>query len=231
MYIRGECVAGKTKEIYKRFRQQCEMKNGKPVRCQRRKKTNPTAEDVQKYNAIIRERKVIRKANANFGKGDLYLTLTYPRGSRPTPERARKNLKNFQDCLRRRYRKAGQELKWMACTEIGSRGGIHHHMLLNQYDNLREISELWERYGGYAHIQFVRGNNLAKLASYISKNEYSCSRNLVDPKEKTRKVKANSWKENPVIPDGWMLDKDSVVTGINPVTGHGYQFYRLVQIE
>lgn len=122
-------------------------------------------------------------------------------------------------------------MKWIACTEIGSRGGIHHHMLLNQYDDVREIAELWERYGGYAHIQFVRGNNLAKLALYIAKNEYSCSRNLIDPPERMKKVKANSWRDDPVVPAGWMLDKDSLVTGINPVTGHGYQFYRLVQLE
>lgn len=231
MYLRGERIAGKTKEVHKRFVYQCEMKDGKPVRCRRKEKINPTPEAMRKYNQQLRERKFIRKANANFGKGDLYLTLTYPRECRPTPEKARRNLKNFQDCLRRRYRKAGKELKWMACTEIGSRGGIHHHMLVNEYDDIRGISDLWERYGGYAHIQFVRGNNLAKLASYIAKSEYSCSRNLIDPPEKTKKVKANSWRDDPVVPRGWMLDKDSLVTGINPVTGHGYQFYRLVQLE
>lgn len=231
MYLRGEWTAGKTKEIYKRFVYACEMKDGKPVRCRRKEKSNPTPENVRKYNQQLRERRLIRKANANFGKGDLYLTMTYPRGCRPTPEKARRNLRNFLDCLRRRYRKSGQEMKWIACTEIGSRGGIHHHMLINQYEDVREIAELWEHYGGYAHIQFIRGNNLAKLASYIAKNEYSCSRNLIDTPERKKKVKANSWRNDPVVPAGWMLDKDSMVTGINPVTGHGYQFYRLVQLE
>ena len=231
MYLRGEWTAGKTKEIYKRFVYACEMKDGKPVRCRRKEKSNPTPENVRKYNQQLRERRLIRKANANFGKGDLYLTLTYPRERRPSPEKARKDIENFRACLRRRYRKSGQEMKWIACTEIGSRGGIHHHMLINQYEDVREIAELWEHYGGYAHIQFIRGNNLAKLASYIAKNEYSCSRNLIDPPERKKKVKANSWRNDPVVPAGWMLDKESMVTGINPVTGHGYQFYRLVQLE
>lgn len=231
MYKQTTYHAGKTREIYKRYNYPCEMKNGKPVRSRRKEKQHPTQEAVRKYNEQVRLRKVIRKVNANFSKGDLYLTMTYPRERRPTPEQAEKNVKNFRECLRRKYRKAGKELKWMGCTEIGGRGGIHHHMLLNAYDNIREISDLWERYGGYAHIQFVRGNNLAKLASYISKYEYSCSRNLIEPKEVTKKVKANSWREDPVIPKGWMLDKESLVTGINPVTGHGYQFYRLVQLE
>ena len=231
MYKQTVYLAGKTKEYYKRYTYLCEMQNGRPVRKKRKEKQNSTPESVQRYNQQLKQRRVIRKINANFEQGDIYLTLTYPRSERPTAERAKRNMKNFISCLRGRYRKAGKDLKWFGCTEIGKRGGIHHHMLINQYDDVREIAELWERYGGYAHIQFVRGNNLAKLATYIAKNEYSCSRNLVEATEKTKKMKANRWRDNPVVPPGWMLDKESFITGINPVTGCGYQFYRIVQLE
>ena len=92
-------------------------------------------------------------------------------------------------------------------------------------------------------MQTLYGENFEKLASYIAKSEtkqqagaggkstYSCSRNLVEPLEKIKRVKATSWRDEPAIPKGWALDKGSLTVGINPFTGFGYQFYRLVQLE
>lgn len=90
-------------------------------------------------------------------------------------------------------------------------------------------------------MQTLYGENFENLASYMAKcetkqqaggkNTYSCSRNLIEPPEKIRKVKADSWREMPTIPKGWVLDKDSLIVGINPFTGFGYQFYRMIQIE
>ena len=241
MYIRGDCRAGKTWEIYKRYQQPCRIENGKVIKQKRKAREKPTADAVQKYNEKLKIRKLTRKINANFVEGDLYLTLTYPRDGRPDPAQAHKNLKNFTEALRRRYKKQGIEFKWVSCTEIGSRGGIHHHMIIPYIDDVRQITELWRRYGGHTRIQTLYGSNYEKLASYIAKCEtksesggkstYSCSRNLTDPPEKVRKVKADSWQMNPVVPAGWILEKDSLEIGINPFTGYGYQFYRLVQLE
>ena len=239
MYIRGDRRAGKTWEIYKRYQQPCRIENGKVVKQKRKAREKPTAEAVQRYNEKMKLRRLTRKINANFTYGDLYLTLTYPRDRRPDPVQAQKNIKNFIEALRRRYRKKGVEFKWVACTEIGSRGGIHHHMILPYIDDVRQITDLWRRYGGHTRMENLYGQTYGKLAAYIAKcatkqgagSTYSCSRNLLDPPEKTKKVKANSWQENPVIPAGWMMDKESLEIGVNPFTGYGYQFYRLIQLE
>lgn len=243
MYSETIYDAGKTQEHYKRYNYPCEMQNGKPVRRHRGPRQNSTPEDVQKYNEIIRERRVIRKMNANFKEGDLFLTLTYPSrwtmgDEYPTLEQAERNLENYREALRRLYKKHGIEFKWMASTEIGKLGAIHHHIILPEIECSHTVIKKWKRYGGRAFLELAVGNDLKRLATYIAKSDtkqgkthYSCSRNLVEPKERTRKVKSNSWRDNPVVPRGWILDKDSLVTGINPVTGHGYQFYRLVQLE
>ena len=153
MYVRGDCRAGKTWEVYKRYQQPCKIVNGRVVKQKRRKREKPTKETVQRYNEKMKIRKLTRKINANFVTGDLYITLTYCREKRPDPQQA----------------------------------------------------------GG--------------------KSTYSCSRNLVEPPEKIKRVKAAGWRDEPAIPKGWALDKDSLTVGINPFTGFGYQFYRLVQIE
>lgn len=240
MYVRGDCRAGKTWEVYKRYQQPCKIVNGRVVKQQRRKREKPTKETVQRYNEKMKIRKLTRKINANFVTGDLYITLTYCRDKRPDPQQASKNLKNFLASLRRRFAKAEQEFKWIACTEVGSRGGIHHHVIIPYIDG-RLVSQLWRRYGGNTHMQTLYGENFGNLASYIAKHDtkqqaggkstYSCSRNLVEPPEKIKRVKATSWRDEPAIPKGWALDKDSLTVGINPFTGFGYQFYRLVQIE
>lgn len=241
MYVRGDRICGKTWEVYKRNRCQSKIVNGKIVKRERGERAHPTKEEVQRYNQKLRERKLTRKLNANFTEGDLYLTLTYTREKRPNAADAEKNLRKFLACLKRMYKKTGTELKWVATTEIGSRGGIHHHLVIPYYADVREIEKKWRRYGGHVKMQTLYGQNYKKIATYIAKSEtktgtasrstYSCSRNLVEPPEKIKRVKATSWRDEPAIPKGWTLDKDSLTVGINPFTGFGYQFYRLVQIE
>lgn len=241
MYIRGDRICGRTWEVYKRNRYQSEIKDGKIVKRKRGDRVQATKEEVQRYNQKMRERKLTRKLNANFAEGDLYLTLTYTRDNRPSPADAEKNLRKFIACLKRIYRKTDTEFKWVATTEIGTRGGIHHHLVIPYYADVREIEQKWRRYGGHVKMQTLYGQNFERIATYIAKtntkdgtasrSSYSCSRNLIDPPEKRKKVKANSWREMPTVPKGWALEKDSLVIGVNPVTGHGYQFYRLIQIE
>lgn len=240
MYDQSEWRTETTRDVYKRHRYVCRMEGNKVVR-HRGRKERPTPAAMAEYNKKIAQRKLTRKINANFHKGDLYLTLTYPREGRPTPERAQKDLNNCIDRLRRRFKKEGKTLKWVARTEIGSRGGIHHHMII-PFTDIRMIQEMWSRYGGHVSFQTLRGNDFSKLAAYFLKpsgtegipgvsQQYRCSRNLIEPKEHRKKVKANSWKEEPVVPAGWYLDKDSLDTGINPITGYGYQYYRLIKLE
>lgn len=256
MYIQGTRVItdadGKAtiKEIHKRYNFPCEMQNGKPVRRKRGKREKPTAAAVRRYNAIRAQRKLIRKINANFQKGDLYLTLTYPAGCRPGRKQAEKDVTNFIKALRRRFRANGRELKWIARTELGEQGAIHHHVIVPKTD-AQAVETVWNRIGGgHVHFRSMYGHDFSLLATYFCKPEpenaaqltllpeeekvrlnYRCSRNLFEPQEYKKTCKANSWRNEPFVPAGWYLDKNSYVQGINPITGHGYQYYRLIRLE
>lgn len=235
MYIRTEYAAGNVKEIQKSHRFPCQIEGGKVVRS-RKPKEKATTTAMQRWNDKQRKKKIARKANANFGKGDLYLTLTYRPDERPDEAGADRKFKNFKAALRNRFRKAGKEFKWIGTTEIGERGAIHHHMLMTRW-NATEVAELWQRYGGNAHVQVVYSADLTSLGEYLAKEPrsgkktYSCSRNLVDAKVSKKRVSANSWRKSPSIPEGWKLVPESYEIGINPVTGYGYQYYRVVKLN
>lgn len=256
MYIQGIRIINddegnpRIKEIHKRNCCPCTLLDGKVMPKKRGKREKPTPEAVCRYNAILAQRKIIRKINANFRKGDLYLTLTYPAGERPEPRQAQKDMTNLLKALRRRFQKDGRMLKWVARTEIGSRGAIHHHLIIPKID-IQAVETMWSRYsGGHIHAQSMYGHDFSLLATYFCKPitedgaqltllpeeenvnlSYRCSRNLIEPEEHKRTCKASSWRQNPVVPDGWYLDKNSYVQGINPITGHGYQYYRLIKLE
>lgn len=234
MYIRTEYRTGNVREITKSHRFPCQIVGGK-IKKSRKAKEKATKEAMRKYNEKLRQRKAARKANANFRRRDLYLTLTYPPDRRPDEAGAERNMSNFRAALRKLFRKAGRELKWICTTEIGARGAIHHHMLMSRWD-ANEIAELWQRYGGNAHIQIVYSADLSRIGEYLAKQSrsgrktYSCSRNLIDPPPIRKRVSANSWRETPKIPAGWKLIPESYEIGINPVTGYGYQYYRIVRL-
>ena len=65
---------------------------------------------------------------------------------------------------------------------------------------------------------FRKKDNPNKLA-------YSCSRNLKKPVVKTKVIKANTWKKEPVPPAGYMIRRGDIVTGIN-VLGYPYRYIR-----
>ena len=86
---------------------------------------------------------------ANFGKGDLWITLTYDDAHLPADRAgARKILRQFIGALRKHRRARGQTLRYVYCIqeilEDGSRR-LHHHMILNGVDagDPELIASLW----------------------------------------------------------------------------------------
>lgn len=111
----------------------------------RQKREKPTPEQVKKQNQRNRENRVRRLMKANFLENDYWLTLKYPRGRRPEIGEMKDHLRKFLERLRRRYRKAGQELKFIYRVEVGRKGGPHVHVLVNRIqDGDRMIKECWE---------------------------------------------------------------------------------------
>lgn len=206
----------------------------------RAKKAVPTREAVRKMNERNAVRKLTVDMNANFRRGDWHLVLTYHPDQVPNAEQARSNLGKFIRKLRAKYRKAGKELKYIHTTEYENKS-IHHHILVNYHD-LCEIQKAWPH--GMVRPTPVYTVNLQELASYFIKEtrktftttdspykqRYIPSRNLVRPEPKIKLVMAHEWEPEPRAVQGYYLDKQSLVNGVNEVTGYPHQYYILVRL-
>ena len=178
-----------------------------------------------KYQDKKAERIVRWKLNENFVKGDMLITLTYPKiVSRYT---AKDNMKLFLMNLRRFYKRAGIELKYIYTAGVTSRGTIHFHMVLNAFDSAK-IAELWNRItGGTANIKYLYGKTFKRLAAYLIKNSretfysinkvhakrFCASLNLKMPAIIKQIVGASIWREEVKALKGYSLDKNSIYNG------------------
>lgn len=209
-------------------------------------RVKPTPEEMKKINERNCIKKLRRKIKANFDEGDLFLTLTYKREGRPDAQEARKRVKKLLDRLRKIWRSEGMELKYIIVTEYMN-VSIHHHIVLNDLPDgsgPKKVNQAWKENGGVHTKYLYQDGQYELLAAYLvketnktfrekgnpSKLRYSCSRNLVNPKAKTEIMKRDDWPEEPRIPSGYYLDKDSLSNGVNKM-GYRYQYYRMLKIS
>ena len=178
-------------------------------RSEERKERTP--EEMRRQNQRNRETRVRRLIKANFFPEDLWVTLKYPKGDRPGAEKAEKDFKKFLRKLRAAYKAKGEELKFIYRMEIGKRGGVHLHILINRTREGREtdlmVGRAWKAVtgngNGFVHFEALRdAGGFKRLADYISKEQpeegfaqinlfdmdqqkhferYGCSRNLDRP--------------------------------------------------
>lgn len=210
----------------------------------RNKRQRPTEETVKRAN----ERASIRRLKGilieNFDTGDYHLTLTYNPKNRPDVETSRQMLKKFFRDLRKAYKAAGIELKYVVTTEWQSKT-IHHHVVINNVDNFAEIiTKAWP-YGGKYMTPLYPDHNYDGLAEYLVKEtcetfrdpacpykqRWTCSRNLKHPEEKIEVISSGTWRDDPTVPKslqqaGYTLDTDSIDNGVD-MFGYQYQRYTL----
>ena len=125
---------------------------------------------------------------------DLAFDLTYRRGEQPeTDEQAKKDVQNFLRRLKRHRRAAGlPELKYIAVTERGSRGGrYHHHLVINGGVELSDLAAIWGKgYTKAAPLQFdetglvAKGKYMTKQSLYF--RSFNASKNLIHPQPTCR---------------------------------------------
>lgn len=208
-----------------------------------------TGEEIREANMRQAARKLTRKINANFRPGDWHIILTYRKDDRPHPEEAYKNIKKIIKELRKEYRKHGFELKYIHVTEYLNKA-IHHHLIINNVNDGKRttsdyIRRLWTGKGNPKFIPLYDNGEYKKLADYFvketektfreksspSKQRYSCSRNLVNPKPESRIRKTKTgWKQNPKPRTGYYIDQDSLYNGTDKL-GYPYQRYVMVKIN
>lgn len=225
-------------------------------RAPRQKKT---PEQQQKVNQRRKERDMRHLIKANFFPNDIWVTLKYPKGLRKPLDGIKKDFAKFRTKMRQAYKQYGEEFKYIYRMEIGSRGGIHIHMLINRSrgrpDTEVLIQDMWTE--GRANYQNIyEAGGYKDLAEYIVKQpdkkvmkqisffepdeqkefiKYSCSRNLIRPeperKEFTQWTLRKLIEEGPKPKAGYYIDKDSVECGVNPYTGMSYLRYTEVRIK
>lgn len=217
----------------------------------RAKRKKATPEQIKKQNQLNKEKKLRRLIKANFFPLDLWCTLKYPKGARPPIEQVMKDIRNFLDRMRYRRKKKGELFKFIYRVEIGKRGGVHIHILVNRSDKKPdtdiEIKEAWKPGSVYWTTIYEHGG-YSDLAAYIVKEpeddgqmslfpekerkklrSYTPSRNLIKPEpERTMHSKRTVRKlieEGPKPTPGYYIVKESIECGVNPYTGMSYLRY------
>ena len=220
-------------------------------RAPKRKRTD---EEIAKHNQVQKEKTVRRLIKANFKEGDYWTTLTYPKDESRTIRQIAKDISKFLGCIRYQYKKQGIPCKYIYRIEIGSRGGIHVHIILNRIPDLdMTIQRYWIH--GKTYNELLDDGTYEKLADYIVKPptdeqkkllkafdedakkliRYSCSRNLVRPVPETKKYSKRTMRQvfnHDLVPEkGFYIDKNSIKRGINAFTGMGYLYYQEIKLK
>ena len=102
----------------------------------RQKKQKRSSEDIQRQNQYQKTKRVRRIIKANFRQGDYWITLTYQKGESRSVKEVCKDLSSFLRRIRTAYTRQDTACKYIYRIEIGSRGGIHVHMILNRLPDL-----------------------------------------------------------------------------------------------
>ena len=227
----------------------------------RAKKEKPTPEQMAAQNQWQKAKNMRRLIKWNFKEDDLWCTLKHPKGTRLPLGVILKEMKAFLRRMRNAYKKLGAVFKYIYRLEIGERGGIHIHILLNRVNPNHPTDKLvkacWE-YGSVNFTDIEDEGGIQGLAEYIVKpandkqekwlaeypeeeqkklRSYSCSRNLIRIEPE---VKAYPhWTMRRILDmageikptKGYYVDKSSIVQGINKYTGMSYLYYTEYRLE
>lgn len=130
-------------------------------------------------------------AQANFGKGDKFVTLTFNDQNGFDLKNLSEANNRYQLFIRRLSRKV-KKLKYIGVPEYQERGSVHYHVLCNlPYMKKSKLAELWT----HGFVKVNRINDSGHVVNYISKyltkhiedirfanhRKYYCSRNLIKP--------------------------------------------------
>ena len=230
--IRETCIAGAVID-------RC-IKASFPHGGSRKPKSEPTSEAVRKNNDRLAAKQLTRLINANFYPGDLHTTLTY--AEVVSVEEAQHQLDLWLRRMRREFRKAGKDFRYIAVTEY-EHHRIHHHVVMS-YIDLPVITTQWTR-GRVRCTALDRSRSYRALAEYLIKEtqktfrqpdnalrrRWKASRNLIRPAVKREWVSVRELFRDPKALKGYQLDEDSIRRYQNPITGLEHLEYQMIAID
>lgn len=236
-YRHEKCKAGKTVQHTYYYAPRADTKEGS-----RKKKENKTKEAQRKVNIRQTEKKLTWIMNENFDGTSLYLTWSYDKSKRPDSKEAlREDIDRLLNRLRKIYKKEGRAAKYVWTAEVGERGAVHIHMVVNEIGTAK-LKECWDN--GFITIKPLdNSGQYRKLASYfikysektektygkISGRRYNSSKNLKIPlPDKTTVRSRNAYSHTIEVPRGWYIDKESIAEAWHEVSGYMYFTYTLI---
>lgn len=168
-------------------------------------KKRETGQAQKNLNDKNARRYLIRLANINFSKGDIWATFGWDDKNMPEDEeRAEKDIKNFIARINYRRRKAGLEnAKYIYIPAIDGYARPHFHILISGDGMDRdELEDLWTKCER-KNTRRVKPDDdflITGIATYITQNPHGTkrwrsSKNLKKPDEPTRSYRKFSRKK------------------------------------
>lgn len=176
-------------EMYPQFKHMSEV----PKEGQKNVKDNQAQNNLNDKNA---RKFVERKINANFGDGDIWMTLTYDNKHLPLDgdmDAANKDMVNYIGRINYQRKKRGlPNAKWIYVTEYDKNAEIrwHHHIIMDGALDMDIVEQCWKK-GRRNEVRRLQkdDNGLSGLANYIvkqkdrlkSEKRWHCSKGLLNP--------------------------------------------------
>lgn len=140
----------------------------------RAKKEKATPLEIKKNNQWNRIKRLRRTLQLNFYAGDYWVTFKYKSGTRKDIKSVKMDIKKCLDGLRKKYKAKGAPLMFVYRIEIGKRGGLHCHMVINRItDGDLLIREAWKKAtedaGSIDYTTIEESGGFGGLAEYICK--------------------------------------------------------------
>ncbi len=175
-----------------------------------------SSESQKRLNDKNSRKQFIRLAHANFGKGDLWITLTWDDEHIPQDmDGVMKYIRNYIERLRyRRKKRRLSSVKYIYIVEYGGTTDRSHvHMLMDGVMSMDEVEALW-RGGGRNTVRRINPDEkcIMGIATYLTKDprgerRWKSSLNLKKPKVRknhqdfTRKKVYAMVRNQNIIPD------------------------------
>lgn len=238
-YIKEVCVAGKTIEVSKYYSVKWHCVGEK-----REPREKDITEAQKKVNQRIAAKTLRRLLNTNFEDGDLLVRLDFSREKYPTDSEAMQEMiSKAVRKMRNEFKKSCQELKYVYVKEIGPRGGKHIHMVMSKCST-ELIRKCWP-HGGIHIDPLISNGQYSKIADYFIKyaakteategelvgKRWYASRNLKRPKITKKIIMANKFRKEMKAKNGYIVDKDSVRSGVSELTGFEYFAYTMIRTD
>ena len=181
--------------------------------------------------------------NANFKKGDYFITFTFANGKKPnTNDECKIIFKKYLRKLRELYKKRGTELKYIYVFEYEGVRPHFHILFNNEGINLSELPQ-WEY--GTPKIELLDDREYHNIGEYFVKQvapeenrrrgKIGSSRNLYRPEPKITVLSSPHWSKRPRVQQGYRLIDETLINGYTKYIDSGYMFpyqsYVLVKEE